>query len=58
MEQDCKKRCIVYETWCIICERREEEKIQEETEDEEEQKIQIRKMKKYKCIGESARGCF
>ena len=57
-EQDCKKRCIVYETWCMTCERREEERIKQETEDEEEQKIRIRKMRKYKYIGESARSAF
>ena len=58
MEQDCKKRCIVYETWCMTCERKEEEKIREETEDEDEQKIRIRRMKRYKYIGESARSGF
>ena len=23
MDQDCTKRCIVYETWCLTCERRD-----------------------------------
>ena len=58
LEQDCSKRSIVYETWCLTCAEREEKRIEEEVEDEKEQKRMTKNMKLYKYVGESARsGC-
>ena len=34
LSQDCTKRCIIYETWCMSCEEEDKRKIEEETEDE------------------------
>ena len=36
LRQDCTKRCIIYETWCISCEEKEVMRFEEETEDEKE----------------------
>ena len=36
--QDCTKRCVVYETWCLTCEKRDREEL-EKNLDEEEKKI-------------------
>ena len=58
LEQDCSKRNIIYETWCISCETKEIEKIQQETEDEEERKAKIRRIKLHKYIGESSRSGY
>ena len=35
LSQDCTKRCIIYETWCLTCEEREIKRIENETEDDE-----------------------
>ena len=58
MEQDCTKRCIVYETWCITCERREREKILEEEVDEEKQREKFKRIKISKYIGETSRSAY
>ena len=57
-DQDCTKRCLVYETWCLVCEAKEIEKIEEETEDEKERKEKIRNIRKYKYIGETSRSIY
>ena len=49
--QDCTKRCIIYETWCLTCEEEEIRRIEETTEDEEEQKKRIQNIRLYKYIG-------
>ena len=46
--QNCKKRNVVYETWCDTCRKEEESKQEEGSKDE---------IKVYKYIGESARSC-
>ena len=38
LDQDCTKRSVLYETWCMTCAAREEDRILKEVEDEEEQK--------------------
>ena len=58
LNQDCTKRSIVYETWCLTCAEREEKKITEEVDDEEEQKRKIRKIKLHKYVGETARSGY
>ena len=57
-EQDCTKRCIVYETWCISCEEKEIEKLENEEEDENTKKEKKKKIKKYKYIGETSRSVY
>ena len=47
--QNCKKRNVVYATWCETCMKEEESKL------EEGSKAEIRV---YKYIGESARSCY
>ena len=32
LNQECTKRCIVYQTWCISCEEKEKEKIENDDE--------------------------
>ena len=58
LDQDCTKRNITYETWCRSCERKEIKNIEESTEDEEERKVKIRRIKLYKYIGESSRSGY
>ena len=57
-KQDCTQRNIVYETWCLLCERRESEKIEEEGLEEKEKKEKLKKIRLYKYIGESARSSY
>ena len=57
--QDCHRRCVVYETWCMTCEERDKKKIEEDEElDEEMRNRKIREMKIYKYIGESSRSFY
>ena len=58
LDQDCTKRSVLYETWCMTCAARKEARITVEVEDEEEQKRQIRNMKLHKYVGESARSAY
>ena len=57
-EQDCTKRSIVYENWCITCEKREIERLEEMEISEDEKKENLRKIKLYKYIGETARSSY
>ena len=57
-EQDCTKRCIVYETWCLTCEMREISRIEDEEEDEKVRREKIRNFKRYKYIGETSRSIY
>ena len=57
MNQECTKRNVVYETWCMTCQEKEEKMIMEEYK-EEEWKERMKKMKIVKYIGESSRSCF
>ena len=58
LRQDCTKRCIIYETWCMTCEDREIRKIEEDTEDEKERRQKMDEIKLYKYIGESSRSLY
>merc|ERR1712240_850588 len=56
--QDCTKRNIVYETWCLSCERRDREKIENSEEDEGIRKEKLKNLPLYKYIGESSRSIY
>ena len=58
MRQDCTKRCIIYETWCMSCEDKEVKRIEEETDDERENVRKMEGIKLYKYIGESSRSIY
>ena len=66
MNQECSKRSLLYETWCLSCENRELEKIkldwQEDAEfqklGESEYKKRIRDIKKFKYVGETSKSAF
>ena len=58
MRQDCTKRCVIYETWCMTCEEKEVRRIEEETEDEKERRKKIEEIKLFKYIGESSRSLY
>ena len=57
--QDCHKRNLVYETWCITCLEREEEQIEREHAGNKEKiKEEKSKIKKFLYVGETARSIF
>ena len=57
--QDCHKRNLVYETWCITCQRRDEIEIEEMQKDDPGQMKEMKqKMKIHKYVGETARSVF
>ena len=56
--QDCTQRSIVYQTWCLNCEKTAREKILEEEKDEEKAKEKIKKIPLFKYIGETARSAY
>ena len=56
--QDCHKRSLIYETWCITCERLELDKIEEQDLGEHEKTELKRKIKKYKYVGETGRSAY
>ena len=59
LSQDCHRRCIVYETWCLTCEERGIKEIEEDdTIDEEMRNRRIREMRRYNYIGESSRSLY
>merc|ERR1711867_184375 len=55
LQQECSKRNIIYETWCLTCESREVKRIEEEEEDEKEK---IKKIKLFKYVGETSRSFY
>ena len=55
--QDCCKRSVVYEMWCQ-CLEKEEEKLRERIEDDEEYEREKQKIKVWKYIGESSRSTY
>ena len=58
-KQDCKKRSLVYETWCETCVRKEIQEIDKEEDlDEKERMERIKRIKKYKYVGESSRSAY
>ena len=57
--QDCKRRSVVYETWCRTCQLREEKKIEEKFEEDEKKKnYELKKIKIFKYIGETGKSCY
>ena len=48
----------MYETWCLNCEKAEEEKIWEEEEEETKAREKIREIKKFMYVGETARSSY
>ena len=57
--QDCHKRCVVYETWCLTCEERERKLIEENENLEEEMRNKMmREIKLYKYVGETSRSLY
>ena len=58
-KKDCTKRSLVYETWCQTCYEQDEQEIREQGgEDEEEIERRIKRIKKHKYIGETARSAY
>ena len=49
---------MIYETWCITCERLELDKIEEQDLGEHEKSELKRKIKKYKYVGETGRSAY
>ena len=57
--QECSRRSLCYETWCLKCEAVEKEKIEnDDSLSENEKKNRIGKIKLHKYIGETARSVF
>ena len=56
--QCCKKRNVVYETWCISCEEEAIKEIEEQGDDEKVKRKKLDNIQKYKYIGESCRSTF
>ena len=65
-KQDCTVRNIVYETWCLSCEKAEKERLEKIMEEEEKthdnamdsKEKKVRNITLYKYIGESARSGY
>merc|ERR1712130_717996 len=49
---------IIYETWCLTCEKKEKEKIEEMELDEEEKLRLLRKVRLHKYVGETSRSLY
>ena len=60
MTQECSKRSLVYQIYCISCKERDIEKIKERVGIEDKKKLdeEIRKMRLHKYIGETSRSCY
>ena len=56
--QCCKKRNMVYETWCISCEEKAIKEIEEQDDTDKEKKAKINNIMKFKYLGESCRSTF
>ena len=57
--QECTKRSLVYEIWCMDCEKMEEERIKGEAgENKELEKELLKRKKLYKYIGETSRSIY
>ena len=56
--QPCTKRSCVYETWCITCQERDKEILEDQVDDEEELKEKVKKIRLHKYIGETNRSVF
>ena len=59
LEQDCHRRCIVYETWCLTCESREKKRIEENEEDDEETRNRkMREIRRFIYIEKVVKTCM
>ena len=61
LTQDCSRRSVVYETYCITCKEKnikELEEIHADDEDDKELNKQISEMKLYKYIGETGKSVY
>ena len=57
--QDCSRRSLVYESWCMNCEKKENEKIDKmEDKTEKEKKVLKKKIILFKYLGEGARSLY
>jgi hypothetical protein len=56
--QECSKRNLVYQTYCITCKERDSERIKEMNGDNKKSQELIKNMKIYKYIGETSRSCY
>ena len=56
--QDCHQRNIVYETRCLTCQEKEQDKINDMDLTEHEKRELNKKLKLFKYIGESSRSTF
>ena len=56
--QCCKKRSLIYETWCKNCEEQGIKEIKDSNDDDKMIKEKIEKMTLYKYLGESSRSTF
>ena len=55
INQDCTRRSLVYEIWCMQCQGERIKRIEEEGLKEEEKKRRIEKIRLHKYVGEMAR---
>lgn len=59
MSQDCHTRNLVYQTWCISCQARDEEQVEHEYEgDAKKIKEMKQKIKMHLYIGETSRSAY
>ena len=59
MKQECSKRNLVYETYCITCKERDIKKIKAATGGHKKRtQEEMAKIKLHKYIGETSRSCF
>ena len=59
LEQDCHRRCVVYETWCLTCESRDKKKIEENEEDDEETRNRkMREIRRFIYIEKVVKTCM
>ena len=57
--QDCSKRSLVYETWCLECELKEKKKIEKRDDlTEIEKKEMMKRIRLYKYVGETSRSLY
>ena len=57
--QECSKRSLVYQTYCITCKERDIEKIKiRGLNDKKKQEEEIKNMRLHKYIGETSRSCY
>ena len=57
-KQDCHKRSLVYETWCLTCDRMRTQEIEDMEIDEKEKTELKKKIVQYKYIGETSRSAY